>query len=81
MCRSSEVAKVWCLHIVFGMHYRLLNTCYLQVFEAFSPVKKPYYSVCVNSPDHLGLTSTQLVLYIVADLEMTKYVFTDKLMR
>ena len=66
------------------MEYGLLSICYFQVFETFGPVKKPYYSIRVNSLDHvtaLGLTP-DTVLYVVTDnLEMTKYVFTDKLMR
>jgi len=51
------------------------------VFETFGPVKKPY---CSNSPDHvtaLGLTPDTVLCVVADNLEMTKYVFTDKLMR
>jgi len=54
------------------------------VFETFGPVKKPYYSIRVNSPDHvtaLGLTPNTVLCVVADNLEMTKYVFTDKLMR
>lgn len=56
----------------------------LKVFETFGPVKKPYYSIRVNSPDHvsaLGLTAGRVLYIVPGSQEMTKYVFTDKLMR
>ena len=55
-----------------------------QVFETFGPVKKPYYFIRVNSPDHmtsLGLTPNTVVYFVAGNLEMTSYVFTEKLMR
>ena len=55
-----------------------------QVFETFGPVKKPYYSIRVNSPDHvtsLGLTPNTVVYVVAGNLEMTRFVFMKKLMR
>ena len=55
-----------------------------QVFEMFGPVKKPYYSIRVNSPNRvtsLGLTPNTVVYVVAGNLEMTSYVFTEKLMR
>ena len=55
-----------------------------QVFETFGPMKKPYYSIRVNSPDHvtsLGLTPNTVVYFVTGNLEMTRFIFTKKLVR
>ena len=56
----------------------------LQVFEIFGPVKKPYYSVRVNSQDHahtLGLSPGSVLYVVPASVELTHYVFTRELVK
>ena len=60
-------------------------TCiYAQIFETFGPVKSPLYSVLVESDDHassLGLTPGQLVYVVPSNMELSRYVFTQQLMK
>lgn len=54
------------------------------VFEIFGPVKSPYYSVHVHSPEHassLGLDPGRRVFVIPGNEELTKYVFTQQLLK
>ncbi len=56
----------------------------MQIFEIFGPVKSPYYSVHVKSPEHarsLGLDPERVVYVVPGSKELTKYVFTQKLLQ
>ena len=55
-----------------------------QIFETFGPVKSPVYSVLVESDEHassLGLSPGVLVYVVPSNMEVTKYIFTQQLMK
>ena len=54
-----------------------------RVFEIFGPVKTPFYSILVQSSDHaneMGLNPGDTVYVVPGDLDLTNYVFTNKLL-
>ena len=56
----------------------------MQVFETFGPVRKPFYSIRINSMDDLqplGITFGDEVYVIPAHPTLTKYVFPQELMK
>jgi H/ACA ribonucleoprotein complex non-core subunit NAF1 len=56
----------------------------IKVFETFGPVKKPFYSIRINSLDDLpslGVSLGDTVYVVPADPSLTKYVFPQELMR
>ena len=60
----------------------MFHTSFLQLFETFGPVKKPYYSVRLREPSGLCAPPAGTdVFVILGTSEMTKYVFTDQLLK
>ena len=67
--------------VVASVHVRFL---FLQVFETFGPVKRPFYSIRINSVDDMSSVGVALgdTVYITPDdPSLTKYVFPQELLK
>ncbi len=60
------------------------KTSISRIFETFGLVKAPFYSILVKSEEHgkkLGLKTGDTVYVVPGDLDLTVYVFTNKLLQ